>query len=38
MTSKLPYEKHTEENSQILFQSCVLDQKVRGKFEPMLHS
>jgi hypothetical protein len=33
MTSKLPWEI----NSQIMFQICVLDQKVQGK-EPTLHS
>jgi hypothetical protein len=38
MASKLPYEKHTQKNSQIMFQICVLDQKVQGNFEPMLHS
>jgi hypothetical protein len=31
MTSKLP-----QENSQIMFQTCVLDQKVQRK-KPMLH-
>jgi hypothetical protein len=38
MASKLPYEKNTQENSQIMFQIWVLDQKVQGKFEPTLHS
>jgi imidazoleglycerol phosphate dehydratase HisB len=27
MTSKLPYEKNSQENSQIRFQICVLDKK-----------
>ncbi len=38
MALKLPYEKHTKENSQIMFQICVFHHKVQGKFEPMLHS
>jgi hypothetical protein len=37
MTSKLPYEKNSEENSQIMFQICVFNQKVQGK-EPTLCS
>jgi len=31
MISKLPYEKNSQENSQIMFQVCVLNQKVQGK-------
>ncbi len=30
MTSKLPQEKHSQENSQIMFQICVPNQKVHG--------
>jgi hypothetical protein len=31
MTFKLPLEKHSQENSQIMFQICVHDRKVQGK-------
>jgi hypothetical protein len=31
MTSKLPYEKNSQENSQIIFQINVHDHKVQGK-------
>jgi hypothetical protein len=31
MTSKLFKEKNSQENFQIMFQSCVLNQKVQGK-------
>jgi hypothetical protein len=37
MTSKLPQENNSQENSQIMFQTCVLDQKIQRK-KPMLHS
>jgi len=37
MTSKLPYEKKIQQNSQIMFQICVFNQKVQGK-EPTLCS
>jgi hypothetical protein len=37
MTSKLPQKKNSQENSQIMFQTCVLNQKVQRK-KPMLHS
>jgi hypothetical protein len=30
MTSKLPYKITSQENFQIMFQSCVLNQKVQG--------
>ncbi len=31
MTSKLPQKKNSQKNSQIMFQTCVLDQKVQRK-------
>jgi hypothetical protein len=31
MTSKLPYDKNSQENFQIMFQICVPNQKVQGK-------
>jgi hypothetical protein len=37
MASKLPEEKYSQEISQIMFQICILDNKIQGK-EPMLHS
>ncbi len=37
MTSKLPEEKNSQENDQIMFQICVHDQKIQGK-KPMPHS
>jgi hypothetical protein len=37
MISKLPSEKNSQKNSQIIFQFFALDQKVQGK-EPTLHS
>jgi hypothetical protein len=37
MTSKLPQEKNSQENSQIMFQIYIFNQKVQGK-EPTLHS
>jgi hypothetical protein len=36
MTSKLPKEKYSQENSQIMFQICVFSKNVQGK-EPMWH-
>jgi hypothetical protein len=37
MISKLNWEKHSQESSQIMLQISVLNQKVEGK-EPTLHS
>jgi restriction endonuclease S subunit len=31
MTSKSPYEKYSQENFQIMFQICVLDQKLQAR-------
>ncbi len=31
MISKLPCEKHSKQNFQIMFQICVLDQKIKEK-------
>jgi hypothetical protein len=31
MTSKLPQKKNSQKNSQIMFQTCVIDQKVQRK-------
>ncbi len=31
MTFKLPYEKKSQGNYQIMFQICVLDKKIQGK-------
>jgi hypothetical protein len=37
MTSKLPLKKHSEKNSQIMFQICVPNQKVQRN-KTMLYS